>query len=215
MKKLIRGLLEIIFFINLLALGFQLIAMQTYGINYKMTYEIATNIGTAFLIVLALIASCSLFLFLKNRYHITTNKDKMIYDAKELILNSNIAIKYKDYINTLDNIKISPILSSILEGYVNPQQLDKVFINIINPLSIFRKRIVSVVAHEMVHILQYAYYSDMESMYKFFITKKKIGYWNNPLEVEARSVEVRTIEQNRLEKLINAQNMIFEYRNKE
>jgi len=172
----------------------------------KMMSDLISALLSMFIFVILV----GTIIYIKNIIHTTYGKEKLFNDARSLILNSNIAIKYRDNMDAINNLKIVSLLSITAAGMASNDYRDRVYLNMM--LIFSRKSLVKVLAHEMVHLLQYDYYFDMNAMYAYFI--KKSGYWNNPLEVEARSVQPIS-EKNRVKlskQLGQAQDRIYSIR---
>jgi hypothetical protein len=171
--------------------------------------ELLSKVITAFGIFIIPLTAGAILIFIKNMVLLYRSSSKLLSEARLLVMNSNIGIKYRGNINVLKNVRIAPIFSLSVAGNVSPDELNVINLNVV--LNPSRRALVTVLAHEMVHILQCAHYRDMFEMYAHF--NKRIGYWNNPLEVEAHSV--RPMNRRKMilsgNRLIKAQDMIINY----
>jgi hypothetical protein len=171
--------------------------------------ELFSTALKAFGIVILSFSAIGMLLYMKNMTILRRSSSRLLSEARLLVMNSNIGIKYRNNLEAIQNIKIAPILSLSIGGSVNPDNLKVVYLNVV--LNLSRRAMVTVLAHEMVHLLQYDYYTNMAEMYTYF--SKRIGYERNPLEVEARSVQPMNRRKMILSgnKLIKAQDMIINY----
>jgi hypothetical protein len=171
--------------------------------------ELLSTALTAFGIITLLFSSIGISIFMKNMIILSKSRDQLLSEARLLVMNSNVGIKYRNNLKAIQKVRIVPIFSLSTGGSVDPDDLGIICLNVV--LNPSRRSMVTVLAHEMVHLLQYDYYTNMAEMYVYFT--KKIGYQRNPLEVEARSVQPMNRRKMILSgnSLIKAQDMIINY----
>jgi hypothetical protein len=190
---ILRTLMDVIF-VTLLSLIITPIALIISGaidpMNFSLRVEglvITAAVGFGVTMIFGLFS----IMGLRNSQAIRRNEDSIVREAKDLIYNSPVGNKYRYQLNVLNGkIDINHMTDSSIMGFVTDFNQRAIYINV---LMLFKRvDVVSVVAHEMVHLLQNEYYGidKARKMYNDFNSDDNIGYKNNPFEVEARSVQI-------------------------
>jgi len=103
--------------------------------------------------------------------------------TKQMQENTNIYVKF--------NKKLMDCGSAGVEGY-NAKGQPRDFLIEINPY-LGARGILEAIAHEMVHVKQFAYGHTNETLNKWFnnqVDTDKVDYWFQPWEIEAHGLEI-------------------------
>jgi hypothetical protein len=123
-------------------------------------------------------------------YSLDRDQGQLIVEAMERIENHPIlGSKYSDELSSLNQVSIVLVSDKedISHGWIYDAVPDKVYVNRFWIIS--RNHAINVIAHEITHLLQVRYYGEKEFRRLYSEFYEELGYWDNPLEIEARATE--------------------------
>jgi hypothetical protein len=125
-----------------------------------------------------------------TKYSLNRDQGQLIMAAMERIENHPVlGSKYSDELSSLNEVAIVLVSDKddISHGWIYDAVPDKVYVNRFWIIS--RNHAINVIAHEITHLLQVRYYGEKEFRKLYSEFYEEIGYWDNPLEIEARATE--------------------------
>jgi hypothetical protein len=140
------------------------------------------------------------------QYSLDNSQNKLIQLAMEKIdTHPVLGVKYKDDLPLLDNVSIVLVndITDSSSGWIYNNNDQIVYINTVWIVS--REEAINVIAHEITHLLQIRYYGLNEYKRLYLSFENEVGYWDNPMEIEARATyTILRIRTNSRHSTINA-----------
>jgi hypothetical protein len=125
-----------------------------------------------------------------TEYSLNRDQGQLIVAAMERIEKHPVlGSKYSDELSSLNQVSIVLVSdkNDTDHGWIYDAVPDKVYINTVWVIN--RNHAINIIAHEITHLLQVKYYglNEFGRLYSEFY--EELGYWNNPMEIEARATE--------------------------